>query len=219
MFLILTNASVANSCFDWSCFSWTLLSTSCCSVWPFTLQLFTENNTILSGSLVVAARHFELEVFVKLPCVSSIFTQTTACSIWAEVVSVATDKTSLFFSFWECPTRLLSLSGRTGEVFHWGSMDTAFCSYIIKLVPGYDYSLWNFWNPSGKKCVCQMDDTRIVLCDMPENRLIVFMTYGQPLTQQLTVAWKNHQPSPMTFLKHKSASYNLWSSGAALPHI
>lgn len=199
MFLTLTNASVANSFFDWSCFRWTLLSSSCCSVWPVTLQLFAENNTILSGSLVVSAHHFELEVFVKLPCVSSIFTQTTACSIWAEDVSQWPQRRLL--SFWECPTHLLSLNGRTGEVFHWGSMDTAFCSYIIKLVPGYDYSLWNFWNPSGKKCPCQMDDTRIVLCDVPENRFIVFMTYGQPLTQQLTVAWKKSSAVPGDLLE------------------
>lgn len=114
---------------------------------------------VLSGSHVVSAYlHFEPELFVQLKCVSTIFTQTAACSIWADCGSQWPQPRLLAFS--ECPAHLWSLSGRSWQMLHCGSMGTAFCSYAIKLVPEYDCG--NFWDTSGKKW--QMDDTSIVLC-------------------------------------------------------
>lgn len=50
------------------------------------------------------------------------------------------------------------------------------------------------------------------------NWLIVFMTYGQPLIQQLTVAWKSHQPSLIIFFMHRLSNYSLWLSIVAPLH-
>lgn len=113
-----------------------------------------------------------------------------ACSIWADCGSRWQDKTSLFL--W------VSHSSAVTEWFLCGTIGTAFCSYIIKAVSDYDFSLWNFRKHIREEV--SVPDGRHEECSLRHARKLAhrfFMTYGQLLTQQLTVTGGKN-PSAIT---------------------